>query len=68
MNESTKQFIYLLKRDIAHWEESAAFLEDPHVEAVENLDGPIDKAAMAARYRALAAEYRELLAQLSRGN
>jgi hypothetical protein len=66
MNESTKRFIYLLKRDIAHWEETAAFLEDPHVEAVENIDGPIDKTAMAARYRALAAEYRDLLAKLSK--
>jgi len=66
MNEATRRFIYLLKRDIAHWEETAAFLEDPQVEAVENMDGPIDKAAMAARYRTLAQEYRELLARLSR--
>lgn len=66
MNESTKRFIYLLKPDIVHWEETAAFLEDPHVEVVENIDGPIDKAAMAARYRALVGEYRDLLARLSR--
>jgi hypothetical protein len=66
MNEATKRFIDSLKQDIRRWEESASFLENPHT-AIEDIDGRVqDKAAMAARYRALAAEYRELLSRLTR--
>ena len=66
MNAATKQFIASLKDDIARWEKMAAFLEEPQT-AIEDLQGrPQDKGVMAARYRALAAEYRELLATLLR--
>lgn len=66
MNEYTRQFIYLLKRDIRQWEEHAAFLEDPHI-SIEGIDGkPLDKTKEAERFRALAAEYRDLLEKLSR--
>lgn len=65
MNDATKQFVASLRDDIARWEQTAAFLDDPHI-AIEGLDGRVeDKAAMAARYRALGAEYRELLAKLT---
>jgi hypothetical protein len=66
MNEATRRFIDSLKQDIARWEETASFLANPYT-AIEDIDGRVqDKAAIAARYRALAAEYRELLSRLTR--
>ena len=67
MNEATKRFINTLKQDIAQWEETASFLEDPHVSIEDSTGTTQNKTAMAARYRALAAEYRELLSRLTRG-